>query len=204
MISFLARALHLPSYSIIDGFAELSIVFRFCLSCFAGDGPLLKALSQFRSQIEFRHSLWSSLHSLEIWYPLSKSFLLLLKETGHKGLANFLSIEIRSGVAGSLYWVGSHFAQVDHRIISYSEEKNPSNDAVQMPAQHAYDGNGPFSPAANVATGKYWIFFGAKRDTFLSWNFKLNVVVKSRKVVEATQFEKLGCGPELNQNSLDM
>ena len=29
MISFLARALHLPSYSIIDGFAELSIVFRF-------------------------------------------------------------------------------------------------------------------------------------------------------------------------------
>ena len=74
-----------------------------------------------------------------------------------------------------------------------------------MPAQHAYDGNGPFSPAADFfCNWEILNFFGAKKDTFLSWNFKLNVVVKSRKVVEATQFEKLGCGPELNQNSLDM
>ena len=69
-------------------------------------------------------------------------------------------------MAGSLYWVGSHFAQVDHRIISYSEEKNPSNDAVQMPAQHAYDGNGPFSPAANLFLNIE--FFSARKGT-LSW-----------------------------------
>ena len=151
-------------------FCRVEHSFCFCLSCFAaGDGPLLKALSQFRSQIEFRHSLWSAWHSPEIWYPLSRaSSSFFSKETSHKGLANFLSIEIRSGVAGSLYWVGSHFAQVDHRIISYSEEKNPSNDAVQMPAQHAYDGNGPFSPAADLfCNWEILNFFRREKGHFL-------------------------------------
>ena len=103
----------------------------------------IKALSQFRSQIEFRHSLWSAWHSPEIWYPLSRaSSSFFSKETSHKGLANFLSIEIRTGVCSTAACICCsiefYFSkQVDHRIISYSEEKNPSNDAVQMPAQHA-------------------------------------------------------------------